>query len=234
MKPFVPEQGLGRIRRISMQENLRPRILITAGPTAEDIDPVRFICNRSTGRMGMEVAVAVREAGGTPRLILGPTNLTPPDGIDTVRVRSAADMHREVIAGLAWADGLVMTAAVADYTPAEPLTTKLKKQDGDLVLRLKRTVDILADVKSRPERTGMVVVGFSLDVDMNLDEGRRKLHDKNLDLIVVNTVSSFGSGRETAAILSRNGVTELGEIDKSALATQLVATMASLFNCNQE
>ncbi|MCC8108236.1 MAG: phosphopantothenoylcysteine decarboxylase, partial [Planctomycetes bacterium] len=108
-----------------MQKNPSPRILITAGPTAEDIDPVRFICNRSTGRMGVEVALAVKQAGGLPRLILGPTHLNPPDGIETIRVRSAADMHREVVAGLAWADGLVMTAAVADYTPAEPLTAKL-------------------------------------------------------------------------------------------------------------
>ncbi len=213
-----------------MQKNPSPRILITAGPTAEDIDPVRFICNRSTGRMGVEVALAVKQAGGLPRLILGPTHLNPPDGIETIRVRSAADMHREVVAGLAWADGLVMTAAVADYTPAEPLTAKLKKSDGDLVLRLKRTVDILADVKTRPERAGMVVVGFSLDVDMNLDEGRRKLREKNLDLIVVNTVSSFGSGRETAAILSRDGGRELGDIDKSALATHLVAMMGSLLH----
>ncbi|MCC8116685.1 MAG: bifunctional 4'-phosphopantothenoylcysteine decarboxylase/phosphopantothenoylcysteine synthetase, partial [Planctomycetes bacterium] len=177
-----------------------------------------------------EVARAGKQAGGVPRRLLGPTHLNPPDGIETSRGRSAADMHREVVAGLAWADGLVMTAAVADYTPAEPLTAKLKKSDGDLVLRLKRTVDILADVKTRPERAGMVVVGFSLDVDMNLDEGRRKLREKNLDLIVVNTVSSFGSGRETAAILSRDGGRELGDIDKSALATHLVAMMGSLLH----
>ncbi len=198
------------------------RVLITAGPTAEDIDPVRFITNRSSGRMGMEVARAVQLAGGIPFLILGPTQLEPPNGIETLRVRSAADMHRAVIDRLDWADSLVMAAAVADYTPADPLTEKLKKQDGDLCLRLKRTVDILADLKDRPERRGKFIVGFSLDVRLNLEEGRRKLLAKNLDLIVVNTTSSFGSDEETADIVSPDSIEECGVIGKDELARKIV------------
>ncbi len=198
------------------------RVLITAGPTAEDIDPVRYITNRSSGRMGMEIARAVDRSGGAPLLILGPTRLEPPRGIETIRVRSAADMHRAVLAHIEWADSLVMAAAVADYTPAEPLAEKLKKKDGDLYLRLKRTVDILADLKDRPERRGKFVVGFSLDVGLNLEEGRRKLVAKNLDLIVVNTVASFNSGEETADIVSREEVEECGVIAKEELARKIV------------
>ncbi len=198
------------------------RVLITAGPTAEDIDPVRFITNRSSGRMGMEIARAVDRAGGAPLLILGPTQLEPPQGIETIRVRSAADMHRAVLAHIGWADCLVMAAAVADYTPAEPLREKLKKGDGDLSLRLRRTVDILADLKDRPERRGKFIIGFSLDVGLNLEEGRRKLAAKNLDLIVVNTVASFGSGEETADIMSHEAVEECGVIAKEELARKIV------------
>ena len=198
-----------------------PRVLITAGPTAEDIDPVRFITNRSTGRMGIEMARAVWEGGGTPLLILGPTPLEPPPGVAVVRVRSAADMCRAVVANIGWAESLVMAAAVADYTPAEPLDAKLKKKDGDLLLRLKRTPDILATIKELPERRGKFVVGFSLDVAVNLDEGRRKLTAKNLDLIVVNTIASFGAGHERACLLGRDAVEDCGEIGKEELARLL-------------
>ncbi len=199
------------------------RVLVTAGPTAEDIDPVRYITNRSTGRMGMAVAEAVRDAGGLATLVLGPVAATPPEGVDVVHVRSAADMAGAVQSRLPEHHALVMAAAVADYTPAEPLGGKLKKKEGDLFLRLKRTVDILASVQDSPSRAGKCVVGFSLDVGINLAEGRRKLEAKNLDLIVVNTVSSFGADRENAVIVSPSGAEELGEIGKEELARMLVS-----------
>lgn len=202
-------------------------VLITAGPTAEDIDPVRFITNRSSGRMGMAVAVAARAAGFEPVLVLGPTAVEPPEGVETARVRSAADMLAAVVERLAWADWLVMTAAVADYTPAEPLDEKLKKADGDLVLRLRRTKDILREVAARPERGRLKVVGFSLDVGMNLGEGRRKLAAKNLDYIVVNTAQSFGADRMNAAILAADGGEEmLGDVGKDALARRLLEILS--------
>ena len=209
-----------------------PRVLITAGPTAEDIDPVRFITNRSTGGMGMEMAIAVLRAGGTPVLVLGPTAAPVPEGVpqtNIVRVRSAQDMYEAVLANLAWCQALVMAAAVADYTPAEPLDEKLKKKDGDLVLRLKRTPDILASIKDRPERAGKFVIGFSLDVGLNLAEGRRKLESKKLDRIVVNTTASFGSGMERACIVSADGAEDLGEIAKDALAERLVSHIMDAF-----
>ncbi|MCC8190363.1 MAG: hypothetical protein LIP77_06955 [Planctomycetes bacterium] len=211
-----------------------PRVLITAGPTAEDIDPVRYITNRSTGRMGLATALATRKAGGTPFLILGPSPINPPPEIPTYRVRSAADMLAAVTAHLSWADALVMAAAVADYTPAEPLERKLKKGDGDLFLRLKRTVDILAAVRAMPERQGKCVVGFALDVGLDLEEGKRKLRDKNLDAIVVNTTESFGSGSERACILSHDDVMDCGEISKECLAEKIVSRILDFFQAQRQ
>lgn len=211
----------------SPQAHPGPRVLITAGPTAEDIDPVRYITNRSTGRMGIEVAEAVARSGGTPLLVLGPTHQTVAPDVPVVNVRSASDMCRAVLANLEWSDCLVMTAAVADYTPAEPLDTKLKKGDGDLVLRLKRTPDILRTVMERPERKGRLVIGFSLDVGMNLDEGRRKLREKQLDMIVVNTAASFGADTATAWLVRPNGEEECGTITKRQLADKIVSHIIS-------
>lgn len=207
-----------------------PRVLITAGPTAEDIDPVRFLTNRSSGAMGVEIAKAVARAGGAARLILGPTHIEPPKETETLRVRSAADMHRAVTENLGWAQSLVMAAAVADYTPAEPLDRKLKKKDGDLLLRLKRTVDILAAIADAPERKGKFVVGFSLDVGVNLDEGRRKLEAKKLDLIVINSVESFGSPRATAVIAGRDFAEDCGGIGKEDLAERIVSRILAFLS----
>lgn len=204
-----------------------PRILVTAGPTIEDIDPVRYLTNRSSGKMGMHLAEAAVRAGAAARLILGPTALTPPDGIETIRVRSAEDMRRAVVDNFAWCQSLVMAAAVADYTPAEPLQEKLKKKDGDLFLRLRRTADILATVKTLPGREGKFIVGFSLDVDVNLNEGRRKLREKQLDLIVVNTTASFASARETACLVTASGTEDCGEMEKEDLAERVVSRILS-------
>ena len=205
-------------------DRVPPRILITAGPTAEDIDPVRFITNRSTGRMGIAVAAAARVAGARPLLVLGPTHLQPPEGVETIRVRSAADMHRAVLDNLARCDALVMTAAVADYTPAEPLNEKLKKKDGDLELRLKRTPDILREVARSPERGRLAVFGFSLDVNMNIQEGKRKLEAKNLDAIIVNATDTFGSDRIDAILLDAKGNKRSpGAVEKQEFAAWLIS-----------
>lgn len=210
----------------------RPRVLVTAGPTAEDIDPIRFITNRSSGRMGMEVAKAVKFAGGEPFLILGPSRLSPPPGIHVLNVRSAAEMAKAVQKNFAWADAVVMAAAVADYTPAEPLDVKLKKKDGDLVLKLKRTVDILESLRDSPLRKGKFIAGFSLDVEVNMNEGRRKLAEKNLDLIVVNNVASFGGDRENAHILTKHEMEECGHIPKDQLASRIVKHIIRWYDAN--
>ena len=211
-----------------------PRLLVTAGPTAEDIDAVRFLVNRSSGRAGAAVARAGVERGWPTTLVLGPVALTPPAGCSVVGVRSAADMLAAVLEGLNRHDILVMAAAVADYTPAEPAAGKLKKTPGDLCLRLKRTEDILARVAAHPRRRRMAVIGFSLDRDMNEEEGWRKLRDKNLDGIVVNTVASFGADTIRARLLWRDGSSEDADgWDKDRLARALLdrggAILSGLF-----
>lgn len=199
-----------------------PRVLVTGGPTIEDIDAVRYITNRSTGRMGICMAQAAARAGAHPVLVLGPTHLDPGPDIETIRVRSAAQMTTAVMERLEHVDALVMTAAVADYTPIAPAETKIKKQDGDLVLRLRRTQDILAAVAVHPARERLFVVGFSLDVALDLAEGQRKLQAKHLDCIVVNTVASFGAPGEQAVLLQANGTQELGAISKDALGDRIM------------
>lgn len=219
------------------------RLLVTAGPTVEDIDAVRFLTNRSTGRMGLAVAEAAATAAWSTLLILGPTPLPLPyawrdDATSPhralVRVRSAADMTEAVAAALGSVDALVMTAAVADYTPATPIPGKLKKSEGDWTLTLKRTVDILSMVKEHPTRAGeaaqgaltrrlRAVVGFSLGVDMDEAEGWRKLRAKGLDGIVVNTASAFGASTTTARFLRVDGTTrDFGAASKETLASALL------------
>jgi phosphopantothenoylcysteine decarboxylase/phosphopantothenate--cysteine ligase len=202
--------------------------LITGGPTFEDLDPVRFLGNRSSGRMGLALAAAALRAGHETRLILGPTSLEPPAGALIVNIRSAADMTRAVLANLAWADALVMAAAVADYTPASYSREKLKKNAGELVLRLKRTEDILLRLGGLPERRGKFLAGFSLDAGLNLEEGRRKLEEKNLDLVAVNSAEALGAGRSRAWLLSRGGETDCGVLEKAELA-RLIIEQAGVF-----
>ncbi len=204
------------------------RVLITGGPTCEDIDAVRFITNRSTGRMGIETALAAKELGLAPLLIMGPGAAVVPDAIACVRVRSAAEMLAAVEAGFHWCDYLVMTAAVADYTPLEYTDKKLKKSEGELVIRLKRTADILLTISSRPERGAKKIAGFSLDASMNLAEGRRKLESKNLDLIAVNSVSAFAAESSTVVLITRGGVEkEINSTGKRDIAKEILSQLIS-------
>ncbi len=202
------------------------RLLVTAGPTCEDLDEVRFLTNRSTGRMGLAVAAAGAAAGWRVLLLLGPTPLPPPPGVECVRFRSAADLHRAVLAAWPWCEALVMTAAVADYTPAEKFAGKLKKGDGELVLRFKRTVDILRDLAERPDRPGKTVIGFALETEIDLAEGERKLRAKKLDAIVVNATRAFGAEDNSAWLLSPGAAPQdLGCLPKTELARRLVAQL---------
>lgn len=201
----------------------RIRLLVTAGPTCEDIDEVRFLTNRSSGRMGIRIADAAKGRGWDVRLILGPVAVPPPSDVEVISIRSAEEMHQAVMATFPWCEALVMAAAVADYTPAEPMRGKMKKQAGELLLRLRRTRDILADLAVHPARKEKIVVGFSLDADLNLEEATRKLVAKNLDLIVANTTASFGQETIDATILSREGRRiALGPLPKEELAQRLL------------
>jgi len=182
-------------------------VLVTAGPTVEDIDPVRFLSNRSSGRMGYRLAEAARDRGARVILVSGPTALPVPPGVELVPVRSAADMDRAVGEHVERAGVVVMAAAVADYRPGTVSPTKLKKTDGPATLELVRTSDILRSLgQAKAERT---LVGFAAETDHVLENAGKKLREKNLDLIVANDVSrdgaGFGGETNAAVLLDRDG-----------------------------
>jgi phosphopantothenoylcysteine decarboxylase/phosphopantothenate--cysteine ligase len=171
-------------------------LLVTAGPTYEDLDPVRFIGNRSSGKMGFAIAEAAVAKGSKVTLVAGPVMLTTPSGVHRIDVRSAAQMHDAVMAGLAGIDTFIATAAVADYRPKTVSTAKIKKFDADVALVLERTPDILAAVSGNPMRPRHVV-GFAAETE-NLDEyAQEKMRNKGLDAIAANVVGLSGSGFES-------------------------------------
>ena len=198
-------------------------VVVTAGPTREAVDPVRFLGNRSSGRMGYAVARAAWRRGARVTLVSGPTALEAPVGAELVRVESAAQMHDAVAAVLPQADALVMAAAVADFRPAEPAAQKLKKSEGaPSQLRLAGNDDIL--LSTRPlRRDGAVIVGFALETENPVANGREKLGRKGLDLLVVNDATQPGAGFEVdtnrVVILDRTGIaTELPLLSKAEVA----------------
>ena len=190
------------------------RILVTAGPTVEDIDLVRFLGNRSSGRMGFAIADEARARGADVTLVAGPTSVEPPAGVDLVRVRSAAEMHAAVLARADRADAIVMAAAVADFTPKGGAIDGKIDKGGGLTLTLERTTDILADLGSRRgDADRPVLVGFAAQAGDPVEEARRKLRTKHVDLIVANDVSAPGSGFDVAT----NQVTFVSHDDTSPL-----------------
>jgi phosphopantothenoylcysteine decarboxylase / phosphopantothenate---cysteine ligase len=174
----------------------RRRVVVTAGPTREAIDPVRFVGNRSSGRMGHEIAAAAWRRGARVLLVSGPTSLAAPEGVEVRRVETAEEMRAAVAEALPAADALVMAAAVADFRPAAPAAAKLKKERGGVPdLRLEPAPDVLRSTRDlRP--AGCVVVGFALETDDPVENGRRKLEGKGLDLLVVNDATEPGAGFE--------------------------------------
>jgi phosphopantothenoylcysteine decarboxylase/phosphopantothenate--cysteine ligase len=202
------------------------RIVVSAGPTFEDIDPVRFIGNRSSGKMGFAVAEAAVRHGAEVLLVAGPVALATPEGVTRIDVRSAAQMHDAVLAQLP-ADVYIGAAAVADFTPQRVAGSKIKKQAGQegLTLELVRTPDILADVASHARRPRLVV-GFAAETDDVAHYARDKLTRKRLDLIAANRVGVAGSGFESddnaLTVYWPGGERALGPAPKTALADQLL------------
>jgi phosphopantothenoylcysteine decarboxylase/phosphopantothenate--cysteine ligase len=168
------------------------RVVITAGPTREAIDPVRYLSNRSSGRMGVALARRAARRGASVTLVYGPGSAVPPQGIDLVRVESAAEMAAKALEAAAGADVFIAAAAVADYAPAEPATRKIKKSSAGLTLALRPTVDILATVGRMKKRP--FLVGFAAETGEPSAEARRKLAAKKADLVVANDVSRSDSG----------------------------------------
>ena len=205
------------------------KVLVTAGPTVEDIDPVRFISNRSSGKMGYAVAETASGRGAEVHLVSGPTNLKSPQGVQLIKVRSAAQMKEAVLQLFPAMDIVVKAAAVADYSPAMTATEKLKKKDEDVNLRLVRTDDIL-ELLGR-QKKDQILVGFAAETERLLESARDKIARKNLDLLVANDVSSgvFGSDTSTVHILSRSGEPEiLHEQTKHAIAGRILDLAVSI------
>lgn len=201
------------------------KVLVTAGPTYEDLDPVRYLGNRSSGRMGFAVASEAARQGADVVLIAGPTELEPPANVTVVRVRSAAQMHAEVIRRASNVDLVVMAAAVADYTPEKAEPQKIAKGQGPMTLTLTRTIDILADLGRRRQASGgdrPVLIGFAAETRDLLVHAREKLRSKNVDLIVANDVLAPDAGFS----VETNAVTLVGADGEQPLPLQSKADVA--------
>lgn len=197
------------------------RILVTAGPTREFLDDVRFLSNPSSGRMGFCVAEAAVQAGHEVILVSGPVSLEGPQGCRTVRVTSAEEMARECFLHFADCDAVIMTAAVCDYRPKDRAPGKLKKGSAGLVLELERTPDILEELGRR--KTTQRLVGFALEVQDARRNAAGKFARKNLDYIVLNAPETFGSEKISCEIMgTRGSVGRFENITKQSLAREII------------
>ena len=207
-------------------------VLITAGPTRESIDPVRFLSNHSSGKMGYALAEAARSAGARVTLISGPVNLAAPDGVDRVEVTSAEDMHSEVMSRIKTPGIFISVAAVADYRIDAPSREKIKKTKDDLTLTLVRNPDILSAVANSANRP--FCVGFAAETQNLEHYARLKLEEKNLDMIIANLVGNgraFGSDNNTVEVFWRDGGTQSFALQsKRALADSLIDLLAKRYN----
>ncbi len=201
------------------------RVLVTAGPTQEDLDPVRYLTNRSSGKMGYAIANAAARRGAEVVLVTGPTNLPEPQYMQVEHIRSAQQMLEAVMRHAPAADVIIKAAAVADYRPATVADNKIKKKDGDLSIPLERTSDILGEL-GRSKREGQFLCGFSMETENMLENSRRKLEKKNLDLIAANNVKVAGAGfavdTNVLTLISPDSVRELPLLSKEAAADALL------------
>jgi len=206
-------------------------ILVTAGPTREPIDPVRFIGNRSSGKMGYEIAAAFARDGHTVMLVSGPTSLDVPDGVDFLPVETAAEMHDAVASHIGRMHIAVLVAAVADYTPSIVAKEKIKKSAATLTLELLRTPDILGSCRSEYGFAG-TLVGFAAETENLIINAREKLTRKQCDLIVANDVSKAGIGFESdqneVCLVYPDRADQLPLASKHDLAHQLVRAILML------
>jgi phosphopantothenoylcysteine decarboxylase / phosphopantothenate---cysteine ligase len=210
------------------------RLVVSAGPTYEDIDPVRYLGNRSSGRMGYAVAAEASRRGAHVVLVSGPTKLDPPAGVQLERVRSAAEMARAMISHAKGADAVVMAAAVADYTPEQGAApAKVAKRDGPLTMTFVRTTDILAELgKARGESGTPLLIGFAAETGDPRPRARQKLASKHVDLIVANDVSRESAGFDTetnaAVFISADGEVEQPLQLKTELASKILDRIESM------
>ena len=201
------------------------KVLVTAGPTKEKLDPVRYISNHSTGKMGYAVARAAMMRGAEVTLVSGKVAIQPPAGVNTVPVVSAADMAQAVKASAQDQDIIIKAAAVADYRPLKAADEKMKKKDGELTIALERTEDILAYLGAH-RREGQFICGFSMETEHMLENSRVKLEKKNMDMIVANNLrqegAGFGTDTNVVTLLTREETLELPILSKEEVADRLL------------
>lgn len=212
------------------------KVVVTAGPTQEPIDPVRFITNRSSGKMGYAVARAAAAAGAAVTLISGPTALPRPEQVDTRAVTTAADMHAAVLEDIAGTDIFIAAAAVADYRVANPALQKIKNSRSEPTLTLAATQDILRDVAHRAEPP--FTVGFAAETDNVIENARAKLFGKSLSMIAANVVGQPGSGFDSddneLHVMWRGGEKHLERASKDAIARQLIDLIAERYRAEHQ
>ena len=201
------------------------KVLVTAGPTQEALDPVRYLTNHSTGKMGYAIAKMAMLRGAEVTLVSGPTSIAPPPFVNVINITSAQDMFDAVASHSADSDFIFKAAAVADYTPAEYNDDKMKKKDGELSIPLKRTQDILKYLGEN-RVAGQVICGFSMETQNMIENSRAKLEKKNIDMICANNLKQAGAGfgvdTNVITIITRDGMTELPLLSKEAAANAIL------------
>jgi phosphopantothenoylcysteine decarboxylase/phosphopantothenate--cysteine ligase len=214
------------LRTIACEKDMiGKKVLITAGPTQEKIDPVRYITNHSTGKMGYALAENCMRRGAEVTLVTGPVALTPPPFVQVVPVVSAADMAEAVKSRAADQDIIIKAAAVADYTPVNPADEKIKKTDSASAIALERTEDILAWLGAH-RRPGQFLCGFSMETEHMLENSRAKLAKKNVDMIVANNLkvagAGFGTDTNVVTIITEDDYRELSIMSKADVAAAII------------
>ncbi|MCT4595910.1 MAG: bifunctional phosphopantothenoylcysteine decarboxylase/phosphopantothenate--cysteine ligase CoaBC [Anaeromicrobium sp.] len=212
------------IKLLEEKQDLKGKnILITAGPTREPIDPVRYITNHSSGKMGYAIAQRAAKRGANVVLISGPTNLDKPKGVEFISIETADHMYKEVTSRFNWANIIIKSAAVADYRPKDVSHRKIKKSNDELAIALERNHDILKELGRLNRDNNKILIGFAAETNDLVDNAKSKLNKKNVDMIVANDLTKKGAGFEKdtniVTILEKNGkITEYGEMKKIHLA----------------
>ncbi|WP_293971380.1 bifunctional phosphopantothenoylcysteine decarboxylase/phosphopantothenate--cysteine ligase CoaBC [uncultured Ruminococcus sp.] len=214
------------LREVAYEKDLSGKtVLVTAGPTREAIDPVRFISNHSTGKMGYAIARGASLRGARVILVSGTVSIEPPLFAELVPVVSAEDMYNAVMKYKDEADIIIKSAAVADYTPATMSSEKIKKQDGDMRIELKRTKDILKEL-GNSRRVNQFICGFAMETENMIENAVKKLESKNVDMIVANSLKTEGAGFGTdtniVTLITKDGKTELPLMSKDEVAMKIL------------
>ena len=221
------------IRELAFPKDMQGmNVLVTAGPTQEAIDPVRYITNHSTGKMGYAIAKMAMYRGANVTLVSGPTALEPPMFVDVVPVTTAQEMYEAVIGRAKEQDMIIKAAAVADYRPSTVADQKMKKQNGEARIGLERTKDILAELGAEKGKT--ILCGFSMETENMLENSREKLRKKNLDMIVANNLkvegAGFGTDTNVVTLITREGEKQLTLMSKADVANQLLTELLTIKN----